>query len=469
MLVKMLQLLQMPVVIKLEQKHTSTKWSLALVEHTQKHDFCMASHLSDCVVLLDGSLQSVDLTFIFYCLNQIRTLRRQSLKSVEFIAIVDEIGNPRKNTISCHGYSEPLLYDNRKIEIQVNPSESPVCYRTPTYIYDCTLTLEARLHTACRFRETIDKYHQPPSWGISTMQKLPIFTSTLIFYDDNATSDELILLQQIKQLYHQRQPACINMAPCFDKELFLSAFGFQSSFYEQFFNSQNSLPANIGIYSLAYVSKTHQHTDIPNEEEILSLLKEDPPLHKAPMHFYIASGYTFTPNHPDTLYFTSTNDTNKRIHSAFACVFKKLFTACLHKDLTHICMPPIGLSSNSLTIDILPAWLHEFASIHNFYFQSGITVSLMHCEPHIHTQITTYCPMMSYIKTHTSLFSSIGILSDNQLATTLFVSEMDPIAYPGNGFLSDLSTNAKIGASTTLWLTANGMINPIHDSSFVCV
>ena len=468
----MLKFSPIPIVRKVQFKHKKVEWSLTLIDHEQKHRFCQASHYSNCRIFIDNSLQSVDLSFIFYCLNEMRTLRRKHLKHVQFIAIEDEIGNTRKNVISCAGDCEPLLYDGKKIDVIIDPDISPVCLRVPSFAFDSSLQLEARIHTANKLRETIDPFHQPPQWPIDIMQKLPLFTSTLVFYDSNSTSDDSVLLSQVKQTYQQKQPACINMTKCFNKDIFLSTFGFQASFYEQYFQMHTCLPANIGIYSLTYVSKESQHSIIHPEQDILKNLEKTPAIHQAPMHFYIVSVYTFITDHPDTLYFAGTNDIKKRIHSAYKCIFKKLYAACLYKDLTHICMPPIGLvSCDELSMDIpfISVWLEQFATIHNYYYRSGITVSLMHCSPELATQITSYCPMTSYIKSHTSLHACISVFSDDLISQTMFVSEMDPIAYPGNGFYSDLSVNAKIGASTSLWMTANGMINPIHDSSFIMV
>lgn len=468
----MLKYIPMPVVRKVKFKHKDTEWSLALIDHTHKHRFCQASHYSDCRILIDNSLQSVDLSFIFYCLNEMRSLRRHNMQQVQFIAIEDEIGNTRKNVISCAGQSEPLLYDGKKIDIIIDSDTSPICLRMPLFQFDSSMQLEARIFTANKIRETIDPYHKPPIWPVELMQKLPLFTSTLVFYDTNPTHDEASLLTEVKHVYQQKQPACLNMTKCFDKDLLLSTFGFQSSFYEQFFELHTWLPPNIGIYSLAYVSKKAQHTCLHSESEILDLLSQEPPIHSSPMHFYIASVYTFIPDHPDTLYFASTNDIKRRLHSAYKCVFKKLYSACLYKDLTHICMPPIGLiSCNELHMDIpfISVWLEQFASIHNYYYRSGIQVSLIHCEPEIAAQITSYCPMTSYIKSHTSLHACISVLSNEEIANTLFVSDMDPISYPGNGFYSSLGVDAKIGCSTSLWMTTNGMINPIHDSSFIAV
>ena len=462
----------MPIVRKVKFKHKEVDWSLSLIDHSQKHRFCQAFHYSDCRILIDNSLQSVDQTFIFYCLNEMRSLRQNHVQHVQFIAIQDEIGNTRKNIISCEGESAPLLYDGKKIDILVESDMSPVCMRIPLVTFDSSLQLEARIHTANKMRETIDPFHQPPKWPIATMEKLPLFTSTLVFYDSNSTFDNSVLLSQIKHIYQQKQPACINMTKCFDQALFLSTFGFQASFYEQHFQLHNSLAANIGIYSLAHVSKQPQHTFIHSEGDIIAQLTNTPSIHQSPMHFYIASVYTFIPNHPDTLYFAGTNDIKKRIHSAYKCIFKKLYAACIYKDLTHICMPPLGLiSSDELHLDtpFISVWLEQFASIHNYYYKSGIRVSLMHCTQEVTTQITSYCPMTSYIKNHSSLHACISVLSDEQLSQTLFVSEMDPIAYPGNGFYSELSVNAKIGCSTSLWMTTNGIINPIHDSSFISI
>jgi hypothetical protein len=251
--------------------------------------------------------------------------------------------------------------------------------------------------------------------------------------------------QIIQRLVTEREPVNIDMRHLFNRQSIQEHFGYNTSYYQRYWNKTKTICSNIGVYTLVPILHKEKQSDI---------------------HLYHAIGYAFDnidqPDYnailgDDTV---SLSVKTKILIQLYKNVFKCIFRCAVDQKLKHIVMSIIGGGAFSLRYpggrDSFQKniWIPAFESIIGMYPE--IVIECMGVEPGM--PVTEFFESKGYanLGRFPDLLSNQSFDNDQ----TLIVNAWDCHSFPGNGNKGDNSLDGWIGRFTPIQFFGCGLTNP---------
>lgn len=251
--------------------------------------------------------------------------------------------------------------------------------------------------------------------------------------------------QIIQRLVTEREPVNIGMRRYFDSVLMMETFGYNTSYYQRYWDKTKTLGSNVGIYTLVPVVHEEKHLDV---------------------HFYHAVGYAFDNDEQPDYNALLGDDTiflsikTKILIQLYKNIFKCIFQCAVDQNLKRIVMSIIGGGAFSL---LYPGgrdnfqenvWIPAFKSIVKEFPE--IVIGYMGVEPDM--PVTGFLKSKGYV--NVGRFPGLLLNPWFDTKTTLVVNAWDCHSFPGNGNKSDNSLDGWIGRFSPIQFFGSGLTNP---------
>jgi hypothetical protein len=297
-----------------------------------------------------------------------------------------------------------------------------------------------------------DKGYEFPGWSINyTVDDYEQMRSVKTYFDGE---DNISL---VKSLMMYREPANIASVKLFDEKKMKDTFGWDTGFYNSYYEETGSLAPNIAVYTHAYVEKM-----------------------KTRVHIINSIGYAFdSKEQTDYKYFlrgdVDVSNLCDVMIKRYTSVFKKIYKCASDHGLKTIVFSIVGgnnfakhyRDNNGSGVDYfqthvwVPAYLKaQKTNKNNFHtvFMGGEGSVAFEMLKQINPALT-----------------DIGLFPSNLTqvnpSKTLFVNAWDPVSVPGNGNSKDASLDGYIGRATNIAVLGTAMTNPYmqQDKNIVAV
>lgn len=289
------------------------------------------------------------------------------------------------------------------------------------------------------------------------------YAPTARIYTTSNKSDQIV-----QRLVTEREPVNISLRKLFNRTLMMETFGYDTSYYQRYWDKTQTLGSNIGVYTLVpVVNNEGKQTDV---------------------HFYHAIGYAFdNDEQPDyNALLNNSDDSTKEylektgsielslsvktkiLIQLYKNIFKCIFRCAVDQKLKRIVVSIIGGGAFSL---LYPGGRPKVTREGRDDFQNNVWIpafeSVVKDFPEImigYMGVESDMPVSEFFKSkgYINVGRFPGLLSHSWFdgKVTLVVNAWDCHSFPGNGNKGDNSLDGWIGRFSPIQFFGSGLTNP---------
>jgi hypothetical protein len=308
---------------------------------------------------------------------------------------------------------------------------------------------------AMKLREIYNKGSSFPNWVIHFLKQnnVPTFLNkTEVYYKNDPNNPEKV--STIRKLCTQREPVNMDMRRYYDQKMMQENFGWSVSYYQKYWNENQTLAPNFGVYC-----------QTPVKENL-----EDP---GKIIHIYNAIGAALdVETQPDYIHFIKNNNDKldganllkKELINFYTDVFTGIFACVVDLGLENLVMSGVGANNfakkypGGIKAFQEEIWAPTFYKVsrepkfvvRKFFmgFSGSFAQLFLKSKYQLDILDIGYFP------------AALKSINPQSLEKTLFVNAWDPHSIAGNGNFQDDSLDGHVGRNTAVSVLCWPKTNP---------